>query len=105
MWEYIFGGATIFGVIVGSFSVYNSRATRRYIGELIKETKSSISELIKEGGRLTRELMDRYMEMHGEVLRKYGEVFEKICEQHGAMLRHGEMLINLLKKEGSDGEG
>ena len=36
IWGYIFGGATIFGLIVGVFSVYNGRTTRREISSLIQ---------------------------------------------------------------------
>jgi len=65
MWEYVIGGATVFGVIVGLFSVYNGRASRRHVAELIKETRDSISELIKEEARLTRELIVKVSEHHG----------------------------------------
>ncbi|MEO0115892.1 MAG: hypothetical protein ABIK93_10550, partial [candidate division WOR-3 bacterium] len=64
----IASGATIFALIVGIFSVYNGRKTRREISNLIKEesnltrnmTKDLIKEirdLIVEESRLTRELI------------------------------------------------
>jgi hypothetical protein len=46
MWQYIIGGATIFGLIVGVFSFYNGRATRKYIGELIKEETKRTQEIL-----------------------------------------------------------
>jgi len=45
--------ATIFALIVGIFSVYNRRTTRREISRQIKDTSDKISALIKE----TRELV------------------------------------------------
>lgn len=44
-------GVTIFGVIVGIFSVYNRRMTRREIGGLVRETQ----QLIRETQQLIRE--------------------------------------------------
>ena len=75
MWQYVIGGATIFGLIVGFFSVYNGRATRRYIGELIKETRQSTEKELKR----TQELLE-----------KHGSILEKLADQHTTM-------INLLK--------
>lgn len=71
MWEYVLGGATIFGVIVGSFSVYNGRATRKVIAEVITEE-----------GRRTREVLRE----HGEILKKHGEILDKLSEQHATMI-------------------
>jgi len=53
MWQYVIGGATIFGLIVGLFSVYNRRATRKYIGDLIKEET-----------KRTQEILERLSEQH-----------------------------------------
>jgi len=44
MWQYVIGGATIFGL----FSVYNGRATRKYIGDLIKEETKRTQEILKK---------------------------------------------------------
>jgi hypothetical protein len=46
IWGYIFGGATIFGLIVGIFAIYNGRMTRREIGKLIKEESIAIREIL-----------------------------------------------------------
>ncbi|KPV64350.1 MAG: hypothetical protein AOA65_0992 [Candidatus Bathyarchaeota archaeon BA1] len=60
MWGYVLGGATMFGVIVGLFSIYNGRATRKVIIEEERRTQ--------------------------EILREHGKILEKLSEQHGAMV-------------------
>lgn len=47
MWGYIIGGATIFALIVGSFSVYNGRATRK----LILQEERRTQEILDQQGR------------------------------------------------------
>ena len=83
MWEYIIGGATVFGVIVGLFSVYNGRATRRYIGDLIKEE-----------ARLDRELMERYE----KILERHEKILERLSEQHNTLIKQQSTIINALKR-------
>lgn len=39
MWEYVLGGATVFGLIVGLSSFYNGRVTRRLILEEERRTR------------------------------------------------------------------
>ncbi|MEM1546761.1 MAG: hypothetical protein QXY40_09675 [Candidatus Methanomethylicia archaeon] len=46
MWEYVLGGATIFGLIVGLFSIYNGRATRKLLVEEEKLTREMVEKLI-----------------------------------------------------------
>ena len=60
MWQYVIGGATIFGLIVGFFSVYNGRATRKLIVEEEKRTQ--------------------------ELLEKHGSILEKLSDQHTTMI-------------------
>jgi len=81
LWEYVLGGATVFGVIVGLFSVYNGRATRRYIGELIKETRDALSQLIREETRLTRDALSQLI---GEEAKLTRELVEKLSESRKA---------------------
>jgi len=50
-------GATIFAFIVGVFSVYNGRMTRREISRQIRETTEKLAELIITEGDKTRELI------------------------------------------------
>lgn len=71
IWGYIFGGATLFGLIVGVFSVYNGRMTRR-----------EISSLIQEESRLTRESTRELIERVEQTL----ERTEKILETNTAIL-------------------
>jgi hypothetical protein len=47
--------ATIFALIVGIFSIYNGRTTRREISRQIKDTSDKISPLIKETRKLVVE--------------------------------------------------
>ncbi len=60
MWEYVIGGATIFALIVGLFSVYNGRATRKLIVEEVKRTE----ELIKEETGSTQKILEKLSEQH-----------------------------------------
>ena len=52
IWSYIFGGATIFGLIVAVFSVWNGRATRRELSllaeRIAREGEESRQRLFKE---------------------------------------------------------
>lgn len=57
-------GITIFGVVVGVFSIYNGRMTRREIGDLIGKTQELIDrrtettqQLIRESQQETRQLI------------------------------------------------
>ncbi|MCW3130028.1 MAG: hypothetical protein N2V75_08045 [Methanophagales archaeon] len=60
MWEYVIGGATIFALIGGLFSVYNGRATRRLIVEEMKRTE----ELIREEVGSTQKILEKLSEQH-----------------------------------------
>jgi uncharacterized membrane protein len=57
-------GATIFALIVGVFSVWNGRMTRREIIKAIKEMAREIteklSELIVADGERTREILRKW---------------------------------------------
>ena len=66
MWEYVLGGATLFGLIVGLFSIYNGRATRKL---LIEEEK------------LTREIIEKISEKIDEGFAKMDERFAKMDER------------------------
>lgn len=47
IWTYIFGGATVFALIVGLFSVYNGRMTRRELGALIERGNERTQSLLE----------------------------------------------------------
>ncbi len=68
MWEYIFGGATIFGAIVTLGAWLNGRAIRKYIGKLIEEEGKRTRELIEEEGKRTRELLEKLSEQHMTII-------------------------------------
>lgn len=59
MWAYVIGGATIFALIVGLFAIYNGRATRKVIREVISEegerTREILRELSKQHGELSKQ--------------------------------------------------
>ncbi|MCS7113158.1 MAG: hypothetical protein RMJ00_04970 [Nitrososphaerota archaeon] len=80
MWEYVLGGATIFGLIVGLFSVYNGRATRK---------------LLIEEERMTRELIARM----DERLAKMDERFAKMDERFAKMDERFEMILKQSSEE------
>jgi len=50
-----FGMASTFGLIVGVFSVWNGRMTRREIVNVIRETQLRTEQLIRETQQLIRE--------------------------------------------------
>jgi uncharacterized protein YneF (UPF0154 family) len=72
MWEYVLGGASLFGLIVGLFSIYNGRATRK---------------LLIEEERLTREMIEKLMEKMDEGFRKMDERFAKMDERFIEVLK------------------
>ena len=51
-----FGMASIFGLIVGIFSVWNGRMTRREISEYIKDGEERTAQHIKETQALIKEM-------------------------------------------------
>jgi len=65
----IASGATIFAFIVGIFSVYNGRMTRREISRQITETSDKISALIIE----TRNLIVAEGDKTRELIKAEGE--------------------------------
>lgn len=57
IWTYIFGGATVFGLIVGLFSVWNGRMTRRAMAQVIGSEGEQTRRLIESSGSQNRELL------------------------------------------------
>lgn len=70
-------GVTIFGVIVGIFSVYNGRMTRREIGGLVREAQ----ELIAREGTANRQLMQENEAATREILLRITEILGRIDER------------------------
>jgi len=88
MWGYIIGGATMFAVIVGFFSVYNGRATRKLI---LGEERRTQGILDQQGKRLERveEILDRMRQTSDraqQTLDRHGEILEKLSDQHNTMI-------------------
>jgi hypothetical protein len=80
MWEYVLGGASLFGLIVGLSSIYNGRATRK---------------LLMEEERLTREMMEKLMGKMDEGFRRMDEGFRRMDERLAKM---DERFIEVLKE-------
>jgi arsenate reductase-like glutaredoxin family protein len=78
IWGYIFGGATIFGLIVGIFAIYNGRMTRREIGKLIEEESKATRELIEEESKATRELIKEESIGIREILHRIVTILHRI---------------------------
>lgn len=60
-------GATIFGVIVGVFSVYNGRMTRREVASLIQEMQRETQALIAREAEATRQILQGIIEILGRI--------------------------------------
>ncbi|MCX8205263.1 MAG: hypothetical protein N3H31_06405 [Candidatus Nezhaarchaeota archaeon] len=87
MWEYVLGGATVFGLIVGLFSIYNGRATRKLLMEEERMTRSLIAK------------MDERIAKVDERMAKMDERIAKVDERLEAILRSIEALIERGSKE------
>jgi hypothetical protein len=81
MWEYVLGGATLFGLIVGLFSIYNGRATRK---------------LLLEEQRHTRELIAKIDERIAKIDERF-EVLLKALDAHikASTIEHQEIMRRL----------
>jgi hypothetical protein len=67
IWTYIFGGATIFALIVGIFSVWNGRMTRRELAEVIERSAKHTQEMIKDTADQTHKILERQGQMLGKI--------------------------------------
>jgi hypothetical protein len=86
----IFASAgTMFGLVVGVFSVHNGRMTRREIAGLIRETQANTQALIAHEAEATRQLLRetqadtqaliaREAEANREILQRLTEILERI---------------------------
>jgi protein tyrosine/serine phosphatase len=94
MWEYVLGGASLFGLIVGLFSIYNGRATRKLLMEEERLTREMIEKLvgkIDEGFRR----MDEGFRRMDEGFRRMDERFAKMDERFAKM---DERFIEVLRE-------
>lgn len=87
---------TIFGLIVGVFSVYNGRMTRREITALIRETQAQTQQLIRETQTETQRSI---RETHAETLTLIREIRDLIARDQAAvreiLLRITEILARI----------
>lgn len=65
--------ATIFALIMGMFSIYNGRMTRREISGLIVSESEKTREILQEHGKILIE--------HGEILNRITSVLDKISDK------------------------
>ena len=78
IWTYIFGGATVFALIVGIFSVYNGRMTRRELGAVIERGNERTHSLL--------ERMDARLEHMDGRLEKLTEYMQDMDQRHSELL-------------------
>lgn len=89
IWGYIFGGATIFGSIVGIFSVYNGRRTRKEICNLIKSEGESFKELSKELSSKISLQITKISDQTAKILDQGNKIMEQLVnasKEHRAMI-------------------
>lgn len=70
-------GITIFGVVVGFFSIYNGRMTRREIGGLIAKTQ----ELIARGSETTSQLIRESHQETQQLIRESHEETQQLIRE------------------------
>jgi len=87
IWGYIFGGATIFGLIVGIFSVYNGRMTRREISNLIVSESKATRDLISTESEATRELISSESEATRKLISSESEATRKLISSESESTR------------------
>lgn len=109
IWTYIFGGATIFALVVGVFSVWNGRMTRRELGEVIERGDERARQLLERmdrrleqaDGRMERlaqsmQSLERHMEGLGQHMGELGERMDRRIQDMDR--RHTELLAEIVKR-------
>jgi len=89
IWSYIFGGATLFGVIVGIFSVWNGRRTRADLREVLQSIGQKMDEGFRRMDEGFRRMDEWFRKMDERAEQRHQEFreFMKQCEQ-----RHRELM-------------
>ncbi|MDI6641827.1 MAG: hypothetical protein QME68_05910 [Elusimicrobiota bacterium] len=82
IWFYIFGDATIFGIIVGVFSVYNGRMTRKELSKIISETADKTQKILQEIDRRHTILLGKI----SETADKTQKILQEIDKRHTILL-------------------
>ena len=102
IWTYIFAGATVFALIVGLFSVYNGRMTRRELGALIErgnERTQSFLERMDTRIEGTQTLIERGNERTQSLLERMDTRIEGLAEHMQQMdRRHTELLTRIVER-------
>lgn len=93
MWEYVLGGATVFGLIVAIGAWINGRLTRREISRLIVEEHRATRELIAK--------MDERLAKVDERLAKMDEWFARMDERFARMDERFEALLKSIEAHSS----
>ena len=94
IWTYIFGGATIFALIVGVFSVWNGRMTRRELAEVIERTSERTQEILDRQGQTlqgvgqTLARMEQTLQRTEETQRYIAELVKIEGEKTRSLLTH-----------------
>jgi Zn-finger nucleic acid-binding protein len=89
LWEYVLGGASIFGLIVALGAWVNGRLTRGEISRLIEKEHQATRELIGK--------MDERMVKMDERFAKMSERFAKTDERFAKMDERFEMLLKAIE--------
>ena len=74
IWTYVLGGASLFGLIVGVFSVGNGRMTRREISHFIDSSTAQ-----------TREILTAIQQTQGGIEKTLARM-EALLQRHAAAL-------------------
>lgn len=85
MWEYVLGGATVFGLIVGLFSIYNGRATRKLLVEEERITRGLIAKMDERVAKMD-ERFAKMDERFETLLKSIKALIEQSSKEHAAIL-------------------
>lgn len=74
MWEYILGGATVFGLIVTLGAWINGRMTRGVMMEYFNRMDKRFDELLKRMDERLNELIKQ----HNELIKQHSEILKRL---------------------------
>ncbi len=99
MWEYVLGGATIFGLIVALGTWFNGRVTRKIMIQHFERLDKRFEEVLKRvDGRFEGLVrgMDRRFE---EVLSRMDERFNELIKQHNKLIEQHNKILKTLSTQ------
>ena len=85
IWTYVLGGASLFGLIVGVFSVGNGRMTRREISHFIVSSTAQTREILDSSTAQTREILTAIQQTQGGIEKTLARM-EALLQRHAAAL-------------------